>query len=440
MPYLECERETILGPEDVTKVSSMRLGRRVLVLSDNYFHLAWGLDPETHEILWERRSYRSDEVGDHSVVVTSSPETIRALFDDDVIVTGHAEIARLDGRTGRLMWSRDVDDGFFGEGWVALADGLGCAVYHSSDQAMRLRAPNKSIVFRLASGEPCDTALSHLPLRLALDSPARFLYREPPPVDWPRLSRGLRPAEIVQEYPFALGALAADTGRSVWCTDLGPISTERIPYVYIVRQPLGVCAFNRRADTGLFTEIAWLDLDSGEVLRTDTIAVHPGRAVALVASSSRLEHPSAADLLAQARVLAVDAGRLLLLYPDRPKQPVWVSDLTDVLPSVLRQETDVVWSFDVSSFPFAVVNVHLGVWVESLLLVVDLRDGSLWRTPSAVHHTWALDGERGVIYVLSGQLLRRYRLPDGSRGTEMEADRVRREPVVRENQEEQPPP
>jgi len=251
---------------------------------------------------------------------------------------------------------------------------------------------------------------------------------------------------MVQEYPFSLGALAADTGRSVWCTDLGPISKKRVPYVYIVRQPLGVCEFKRWTDTGPFTEIAWLDLDSGEALRTDEIAVHPGRAVALVASSSRDEHPSAADLLAQARVLAVDARRLLLLYPDRPEQPVWVTDLTDVLPPALRRETGVFWFFDMSSFPFAVVNARLSPWLESLLFVVDLRDGSLWRLPSAAIHTWAFDGERGVLYVLSGQIsrpgqiLRRYRLPDGSRGTEMEADRVRREPVVRENQEEQPPP
>jgi len=441
MPYLECERETILGGEDVTEVSSMRLGRRVLVLSDNYFHLAWGLDPETHAVLWERRPYRPDEVGDHKLVVTPEPEMVRALYDDDVIVTGDEYIARLEGRTGRLKWHRELEDGFFSdEGWVELADDMACAVYLSSDQATGgLRGPNRNILFRLSSGEACDVTLSHVPLWLALDSPARFLYREPLFAP-PDLYHGVRPEEVVKEYPFALGALAADTGRSLWCTDLGPISKRRIPAVGIVRQPLGVCRFKVWPHRGPFTEIAWLDLDSGEVLRTDKIAVNPHKAIALVASTSRQDDPSAADLLAQARVLAVDAQRLLLLYPDKPEQPMWITDLTDVLPPALRRETGVFWQFDVSSFPFGVVNADLGVWEESLLLVVDLRDGSLWRVPSAVHHTWALDGERGVIYVLSGQLLRRYRLPDGSRGKELEADRVSWEPVVREGEGEQEPP
>jgi len=437
MPYLECERETTLaiedvGTEDFTNVGKMLVGRQVLVLADNYFKIAWGLDPDTHKVLWERRCRTPDDVRNHKVIVTSGCQLVRALFDDDVIVTGSAEIARLDGKTGQLKWSRDVDDGFFGGGgWVALADGMGCAVYYSLDEATGgLRGPNRSIVFRLASGEPCDTALSHLPFWLALDSPARFLYREPPPVDCPDLYYGVRTGEIVKDYPFSLGALAADTGASLWCTNLGTMSRSQIPYVYIAQQPLGACQFKRKTDTATFTEIAWLDLDSGQVLRTDKMDVHPYKAIGLVAASSRQEHPSAADLLAQARVLTVEGRKLLFLDPAKPEEPVWATDLTDVLPPALQRDTGVFWHFDVWSFPFGVINARLSEPVESLLLVVDLRDGSLWRTASARNHTWVLDGERNVLYVLAGQRLRRYRLPEDSRS---------REPVLKESEAEQPP-
>jgi len=389
----------------------------VLILAETEFGKVWALDVNSGRLLWQW-----DGPGH------SGPDP---TGDGDVLVEeGYDTLVRLDGRTGKPKWRCSLDGSFADDGYVTIAGHIGCAVYHSWEQLEPESTEytlNRRTIIDLRTGKPTPVQLPYNPLIwFTLNSPPRFLYQVPDLYGGSSSVKDqvyslVRPGRESVEYPYFVGCLDAATGNILWQTDLGPISNRRRPEYLGPRSlqaPLGVCQFTCATPTEKWTELWWMDFDSGEVLRKDHIAVSPYD-IGPVIEGPAVEQPATArSLLSAARLLLEKDWRLSLVEANNPEQPLRSKDLAPLLPEALKQARDVSWGVTDCAWSFVTLYVRRGrsdstKTVETLLLV-DLERGAVYHVATARRLSVLLDATHHMLYVFSvpGNTLAGYKLPD----------------------------
>jgi len=341
---------------------------------------------------------------------------VHPLGTSDILVKSDDRLVRIDVQNGHAEWEHIVNNGFFGDGgWVAVAGELACAVYYSADQAIGvLQGVNRSTVVDLRDGKARSTRLPVVPLWFGLDSPPRVLYEEPQPAEWSSLQLHAHPSVTTTARPYAIGCVDLATGRRVWRTTLGSISNRRQPEFRLLMPLLGLVVFNRAADE-TSTELSWLDLNSGDELRKDTMPLNPARLWPVVDCNHVRRSNSARAILAATRLLFIEDNTLALVHGLPPHNVAWKVDLTGFVRKQLARRPSSYW-FCETDWPFAVLTLNRYESGNAVLLV-DLRNGAVCRVAADKDVlATCLDVAHKMLFVAVSDSLRAYRITIPSQG------------------------
>jgi outer membrane protein assembly factor BamB len=397
--------------EQVDRVSDLLLvGDRLLAVDGEMGEMS-AFDRGSRRLLW--RQHRSHP-------------SVSVLGTTDILLQSNDRLVRIDARSGRTKWEYILRDGFFGDGgWVAVVGGLACAVYYSADQATGLlQGLNRTTVIDLREGKARSTRLPVVPLWFGLDSPPRALYEEPQPAKMSSLKLDTNPDVPGAPHSYAVGCVDLATGRRIWQTALGSISSRRRPDVRPPMSALGLVVFHCAGDKAS-AELSWLDLNSGNELRRDKMPLDPARLWPVVDRSHRGRRSDARAVLRSVRLLSLEGNALSLVHALPPHRVGWKVDLAGYVRKQLAQRPSSYWFCD-ADWPFAVLTLNRYEDGANAVLLVDLGNGAVCRV-AADRDVLAtrLDVTHRMLYVAVSDSVRAYRITPASPGSAQATHRRR---------------
>jgi hypothetical protein len=373
----------------------LSVAENVLFVSDAEFGDTWAIDTLTHEVLWSR-----DDVGRSVPMV---------LPGGGLLCSGGNSLSRVHGKTGATEWTLPFKGYFADDGYVAVVGRSACAVMYGDSEA----GLSNRIIFDVATGRLLAVELPHNPLPDTVSEPPRFLYEVPDVRNsWEirRTLRTLHPRPDAPSYPYSVGSLEAADGEVAWTIDLGTISSERRPRTAVVHGSLGVCRFARREGGTRSTELWWLDLSRGQVLRRDESRLRPAQIWVLMMGENGSATQSAETTLDHTSLLAIRGENLLLTQPGSAEQELWRTSLKSYVPDELLGDGRALWRATRYADPLiALTGTSRGL---SVVLLVNTREGSVKCVLRAQEPlpVVELDPAGRALYVVVGDRLTAYDL------------------------------